>query len=556
MNYPSFHSLRALISKNSQLFLLFIIFAVVRFLFAFIFPVFSDACRYFLIAKALADNPLLLFRPGLSYPPPLFPLVAALFYTIFKNFGLNAANLSLRLISPIFGSATIPLIYSIARKIFSDKKVALYSTIFLGLSPVHILFSSIGYFEGIYIFLSSLAIYLILRNNATKSIIYCGIALGLACLTKQSGPFLVLLFSLYIILFKKMLLRRRFKQFLFLIIIVLIVVAPYYARNFYEFGNPVMSWPFPQLIAPRTKVESVDSFFVIPTEKEDSLTNWEISRAIGGQNGLLLEFVSPYFEYWGVWGGRISSVIRLSYTEMPNSNPHLLLLGFTAITVILSSIIILGVLNAVGSKCEGETFIRFLLIAFILFWLFAAIRLKLEGTSLFHNWGYRVIAPLTSVLTIYAGLGMKQFGGLIKSFQNPKLVAGLRALIIICLVLCAIGVAIEGIYLTRYFSRLDHGISWIQANTVESAVILTSRPSEVAYLTGRRTVNILNLNPSLLSPQLLSRYSISYILLTYNDPLQGQPLQPYLDKIKGLESAEIIKLVYVDKYASIFKIVN
>lgn len=144
------------------------------------------------------------YRPGISvYLSAPFVLI----------FGLN--EFSLRLASATFGTLSIIVLYGLARAIFPSKKIALFSSFFLTVSPWHIHFSRINQ-EFIYlVFFLSLSIFLFLvavKKRKKKFLITSFVSFGFTLYTYVPAYFLVLLFIflLVILYWKDLIYLRRF----------------------------------------------------------------------------------------------------------------------------------------------------------------------------------------------------------------------------------------------------------------------------------------------------------------------------------------------------------
>lgn len=213
-----------------------------RFYLASIHHVAGDACWQLSNARYIAENMKLpLFeqfgRDEPFWAPPLFHVIAAFVYILFNNFGQNAAEFAVKMITPIFGSLTLIFSFLVAKKLFNEK-IGFYSIIFLAFMPLSLDFGVFSYVDGFLTFLSVLSVYFALNNK----IIYASIAAGLAILTKYNGIFIlpVLLYIIYLN-------NRKNKQLLFknlsiLLIISIAIGSMWFARNWIYLGNPV--WPF------------------------------------------------------------------------------------------------------------------------------------------------------------------------------------------------------------------------------------------------------------------------------------------------------------------------
>ncbi len=527
---------------------IFLVFTFLRFLLAFFFPVFGDACRYFIMAKAIYVKPSLLTMRGLSYPTPLFLLIAAFFYGIFIPFGEHAADLSLRLMSPLFGSLTVILTYLIAKKLFNEK-AAFLSAVFLGFSPSHLLFSSLGYMEGMFIFFVSLALFYIVRHDAEPSDAsygLCGLALGLASLTRQTGLFVVAVLALFTLLFEPRLKSpsKRIKATLLILIGTVLLAGPWYIDQLYQFGTIGY---FGQLLPAHEEPVTLDSLLyrVEVHAQRSSIEQTSISSSPW------FKLIETYYEFWGVWGGAFDVLLRF---RMPLLSPWLLLGGFTATTLFLSSIHMFGMLASKGDNRIG--ILHLLTASAIILFLGVIVSQLIEDGSIGPSLGYRkpliVIAP---ILAIYGGRGVEALSEIIIERKSARVNKQFLAAICISFLLCLVGLCFEGYFMReRYQERLLGGATWLRQNTPKNAVVLTPRALEIAYLAGRRTMAMYLVRADAITQGLMIDHEVSYILIPQSDPTQPSYLDEYTKRIRDLQSKGLLEESYQDSYVLILKV--
>jgi len=220
---------------------LIIIVAVIRLVFALSHSVSGDACWHLSASRFMADNNEIPSFEGLGrlqafWPPPAFHLIGALFFKIFSMISLDIANLSLKLISPIFGTLTIIISYLMIRRLF-DEKTAFYSMIFLNFIPVFLDYSILAYVGSTTAFFSILSVYLILN----KRYILSSTSLGLAILTKYTAVFMfpMILYLAYKSYPNK---KESLRKLSVIVFLPLLISSIWFIRNFILLGNPF--WPF------------------------------------------------------------------------------------------------------------------------------------------------------------------------------------------------------------------------------------------------------------------------------------------------------------------------
>jgi len=147
------------------------------------------------------------------------PLVFSLQYLSMKIFGVS--GFAARLPSALAGLLTILFVYLIGKNLYS-RKIGLLSALTLTVSNYLIWISRTALLEAVMIFFVVLSIYFFIKAwSETKYLIYWGVALGLAFLSKYIAFFLIPVYLIFI-LFKKRHWLREKNLWLGLILIVLI----------------------------------------------------------------------------------------------------------------------------------------------------------------------------------------------------------------------------------------------------------------------------------------------------------------------------------------------
>ncbi|WP_287586045.1 glycosyltransferase family 39 protein [Candidatus Borrarchaeum sp.] len=220
-------------------FMLIIFFgALLRFYFAIIHPVSSDATWHL----AIAENIVILghipqadtFR---HYPflwhPPLFHLIAAQLYETTSN------ALIMKFLSPIFGVMTLFIAFVFIRYLFRTD-IALLTTFFLAIIPLHLYFSVISYVSTAITFLTIFCVFLFLRGISDenhKMLILSGLSFGLSILTKATGFTIAFILLIIFFLYYR---KKNVKVFnlLLTMVIGLLVGNLWYLRPYIAYGNP------------------------------------------------------------------------------------------------------------------------------------------------------------------------------------------------------------------------------------------------------------------------------------------------------------------------------
>jgi len=165
----------------------------------------------------IVASPLRYFHPRDFIYPSLYKYIVLFFYALYfiggiifgrfhsindfiKEFAVNPANFYLinRIISALFGAATIVVIYKIARKLFNEK-IAVISSFFLSLAYLHVKSSHFGVADIALTFFIACSLFFILEsyeNKLLKNYFASGICAGLATSTKY--PAALLIFTIFI----------------------------------------------------------------------------------------------------------------------------------------------------------------------------------------------------------------------------------------------------------------------------------------------------------------------------------------------------------------------
>jgi len=123
-------------------------------------------------------------RP-IFHHPPLFTWLLSSVYFLF-----GSSLLVGRFLSVIIGVALVYVTYRITLQVRGDERIALTSGFLLAVSPLHVLLSSLVLMDGLLTLFVSLFVLFTLqitKDGLRKKVIYAGLFLGLALLTKYSA---------------------------------------------------------------------------------------------------------------------------------------------------------------------------------------------------------------------------------------------------------------------------------------------------------------------------------------------------------------------------------
>jgi len=118
-------------------------------------------------------------------------------------FGLN--EWAVRIPSALFGIGTVILIFFLAKEIFKNKWIGIYSSLLLAISPWHIHFSRGGWETNVATFFITLGIFLFIKGTENTKLIWWSLLAFLTSMYTYQSPRLVvpILLLVLIILYKK-----------------------------------------------------------------------------------------------------------------------------------------------------------------------------------------------------------------------------------------------------------------------------------------------------------------------------------------------------------------
>jgi 4-amino-4-deoxy-L-arabinose transferase-like glycosyltransferase len=159
-----------------------------------------------------------------GYYPPLYDLLTAGYFAIF---GVSVA--AGRLVAVTFSLLSIWLVFEFANRTYGPK-IALISSILLGVMPGFFWISRVAMLETLLIFFFSLAMFFFftwLRFNQNRVLILCGLALGVGFLAKYQILVAGLVMIVVVLLLGRDRLRARFSKFAVLLLIAILIVVPW-----------------------------------------------------------------------------------------------------------------------------------------------------------------------------------------------------------------------------------------------------------------------------------------------------------------------------------------
>lgn len=150
-------------------------------------------------------------RTAIDIHPPLY---YAMMQVWINFFGTSAV--ALRLLSVVIGTATIPLLYVLARKLFTDHRIALVAAFLLAISPFHIYYSQEVRMYGLVTLLGLASIYLCVQllamtpgTRASASTAFFFLLVTTAALYTQYYAAFILIAEILLILAIYLVIDRR-----------------------------------------------------------------------------------------------------------------------------------------------------------------------------------------------------------------------------------------------------------------------------------------------------------------------------------------------------------
>ena len=169
----------------------------------------------------------------------MFNLFTAAYFTVG-----GASVLSARLVAVTFSVLSLFVLFKLASRMY-DSRIALLSIVFFGVMPGVIWVSRLGYIETMleFFFLLSLFFFLDwLRTDNKKSLIFCGVALGLGFLVKYQLLVAGLVMVATLFVSGRGYLKSRLKSFSILVLMVTAVVLSWFAVTYAFAPGTLSQW--------------------------------------------------------------------------------------------------------------------------------------------------------------------------------------------------------------------------------------------------------------------------------------------------------------------------
>ncbi|MCX7712018.1 MAG: glycosyltransferase family 39 protein [Clostridia bacterium] len=213
----------------------------------------SDDLNYIKSAVYLLRSGLLTYQ---SYHEPtvyIMPGYPAFLALIFKIFGSESDGIqAIRIIQAIISTATILIVYLMAKRLFNSP-AAILSAAFLAIYPPNMTTAGFLMTETIFTFLLCLLIYssiLCVSEPSVKKFVFLGAFLAVVTLFRPTIAMYPALLFIYLLISHRMKVGMLIKQGAVMILSFCIIMSPWWIRNYIEYatfiplsassGNPML----------------------------------------------------------------------------------------------------------------------------------------------------------------------------------------------------------------------------------------------------------------------------------------------------------------------------
>lgn len=178
------------------------------------------------------DSPSLPFWTEISFHdhPPFFFIIQHVFFSLFGDSLFIA-----RLPSLIAGMVAIIMAFALAKTLFRDDRVALFSSLALAVNHIHVWISRSSIMESLLVTLILVNLYFFFRftKNHTKWFGF-GLTLGLIFFTKYIGFFLIPTYILYFLVSNRSYFKKRESYYILLTAFVFLLPTIIYNISMYK----------------------------------------------------------------------------------------------------------------------------------------------------------------------------------------------------------------------------------------------------------------------------------------------------------------------------------
>lgn len=182
-----------------------------------------------IVVRDLSFNEILTKFSPADFHPPLYYLILKIWSTIF-----GTSEIALRLLSVIFGTATVIVVYKIAQNLVKER-YAVIASLLMATAPLHIYYSQEARMYSMAALFASLSVYffiLLSKKHDVKYALFTGITLDLAMLSDYVAVFMLPVILLAGLTSKNLRNKTTFMYLSSPLIICGILVLPLFLQQF------------------------------------------------------------------------------------------------------------------------------------------------------------------------------------------------------------------------------------------------------------------------------------------------------------------------------------
>jgi len=234
-------------NEKNKLLVLFIAALIIRVIFVYVSPVkYWDETIYANLGYDLSNNPFDYsfenngwsdFVPGdwpkAGYRAPLLPYSLSVFY--FMNLGFL-----LEFFIPFIGALSVIFVYILAKEMFNEK-IALYSSIFLLLLPLHVLYSGkilTDVFSTFFLILTVIFFWYGFEKGKDNYKLLFGMFFALSLLARYTVLWMIPVFFIYLLIKNRNLYFLKDEYLWLSIIVFFLFLSPWLVYGIFQYDNP------------------------------------------------------------------------------------------------------------------------------------------------------------------------------------------------------------------------------------------------------------------------------------------------------------------------------
>lgn len=223
--------------QNKIIPLFVLIFALVLRVISLNQSLWLDEATSVLVARNFSFGEILSkFSPG-DFHPPLYYLILRAWIIVF-----GSTEIAVRSLSVILGTATVLLVYLLAKK-YLTRKVAILASLFMATAPLHIYYSQEARMYALAAFLVSLSVWFFLKiiDNSKNVFLWVGFTLTNILLIYTEYPAAFLLASYLAFLFFNKKLGLIFNRWIISITAVALLFLPWIPTMFFQLNTGLLA---------------------------------------------------------------------------------------------------------------------------------------------------------------------------------------------------------------------------------------------------------------------------------------------------------------------------